>query len=150
MKDLPFSEKIKITKHQAKRKEAKEAKRKRKVEILDGQALLLPGVTKKPWGHERILETTPTYTIKQIYVKNAQRLSEQYHKYKTETMMLVGGVGYLQVGKETLLMERLVPYYIPPKTIHRLTADAFDDCLVIEVSSSELDDVVRLEDDYDR
>lgn len=105
---------------------------------------------KKPWGHEMILETNPNYTIKQIYVKNGKRLSEQYHKCKTETMILVGGTGWLQIGKKTVSMERLVPYYIPPKTIHRLTADAFDDCLIIEVSSSELDDVVRLEDDHGR
>lgn len=65
-------------------------------------------------------------------------------------MILVSGNGYLQVGKKIVPMERLIPYHIPPKTIHRLAADAFDDCLVIEVSSSELDDVVRLEDDYNR
>lgn len=83
-------------------------------------------------------------------MNNAQRLSEQYHKLKTETMMLVDGIGYLQIGDETFPMEKLVPYFIPPKTIHRLMSDAFSDCLIVEISSSELEDVVRLEDDYER
>lgn len=65
-------------------------------------------------------------------------------------MFLVSGTGYIQIGDETGPMVPLCPYYIPPNTIHRLIADAYDDCLVIEVSSSELDDVVRLEDDYAR
>lgn len=65
-------------------------------------------------------------------------------------MILVDGAAVLQRGDDIVRMERLVPYHIPPKTIHRLMATLFQDCLIIEVSSSELDDVVRLEDDYAR
>lgn len=65
-------------------------------------------------------------------------------------MLLVDGVGYIQIGNNVDPMEHLKPVYIPPQTIHRLIADAFHDCLIIEISSSELDDIVRLDDDYGR
>lgn len=110
----------------------------------------MPHVIQKPWGHETILETNPDYTVKQIFVKAGHRLSEQFHNEKVETMLLVSGTGYLQIGDETVPMYKLWPYYIPPKTIHRLVADAYDDCLIVEISSSELDDVVRTQDDYQR
>ena len=117
---------------------------------------LMPNVIHKPWGHERIISKTDKYVVKEIYVKPNARLSLQYHNKKTETMFLVSGKGYLDCvsksDRETYSsqrMHRLKPYEIPPGVIHRLyTKD--EDCLVIEVSSTELDDVVRLEDDYGR
>ena len=104
----------------------------------------------KPWGHERILSFNATYVAKEIFVKSAHRLSEQYHKQKSETMMLVDGEGYLQMGAAIHTMLPFVPYYIPPKTIHRLSAGAFTNCLIVEVSTPELNDIVRLEDDFGR
>jgi mannose-6-phosphate isomerase-like protein (cupin superfamily) len=115
---------------------------------LEVQQRLLPALTQKPWGHERILSKTDAYVVKQIFVKAGQRLSEQYHKKKTETMFLVSGMCSIQIGAHTFNPDKLAPVFIPPKTIHRL--EALSDCLVIEVSSTELDDVVRLSDDYDR
>ena len=111
---------------------------------------ILPGIIQKPWGHEKIIAKTDEYVVKEIYVKPNSRLSLQYHEKKIETMMLVSGVGYLQItgymdGPLTLLR----PICIYPYDIHRLyTKDK--DCLIVEVSSTELDDVVRVEDDYGR
>ena len=104
----------------------------------------------KPWGHETILETNPDYTVKQIYVKPKHKLSKQFHNEKTETMFLVAGVGFLQIGDDLFKMAKMFPYYIRPNTIHRLWAGDDAPCVVVEVSTSELSDVVRLEDDYDR
>lgn len=116
---------------------------------------LLPNITQKPWGYERIIEQTDVHVIKEIYVKRGCRLSLQYHEKKIEHMTLVTGTGLLHLGPDgsVIVMEKYRPYLIRPGTIHRL--EASDDeisggCLVIEISSTELDDVVRLEDDYGR
>lgn len=110
---------------------------------------------KKPWGHELILETNPRYTVKQIYVKAGHRLSLQYHKVKSETMICVSGKAFLEAynqrGQITKYgyMQPYVPYCIQPWTMHRLAATD-EDAIVVEVSSSQLDDVVRMDDDYGR
>ena len=110
---------------------------------------LLPAVIEKPWGHERILAKTDTYVVKEIYVKPNSRLSLQYHEEKDETMMLVSGQGFLEISRVTFTMEYMSPHHIAPGREHRLfTKD--QDCLVVEVSSTQLDDVVRVEDDYGR
>lgn len=116
---------------------------------------LLPDFTKKPWGYERIIEKTDVHVIKEIYVKRGCRLSLQYHEKKIEHMTLVTGEGILHLGEddEQIKMVPMHPYLIEPNMLHRL--EASDDeinggCLVIEISSTELDDVVRIEDDYGR
>ena len=115
---------------------------------------MLPNVIQKPWGHERIISKNDIYVVKEIYVKPNSRLSLQYHNNKIETMLLVSGEGFMYtkypnggVGKSRLM--NLIPHHIPAGTIHRLFTKE-QDCLVVEVSSTELDDVVRLEDDYGR
>lgn len=114
--------------------------------MMDGE------IVKKPWGHEKILTKTDSYVVKELYVKPRSRLSLQYHEKKIETMFLVSGEGYLDLGGESYSSQRmheLYPYYIRRGVIHRLyTKDK--DCLVVEVSSTELDDVVRINDDYGR
>jgi len=91
---------------------------------------------------------TDRYVVKEIFVKAGHRLSEQFHEKKTETMFLVSGMAWLQIGAGGSNMVPLVPVYIPAKTIHRLAA--VGDCMIVEVSSTELDDVVRIQDDYKR
>ena len=108
----------------------------------------LPNVTNKPWGHETILAKTDCYVVKELYIKSGCRISEQYHRKKTETMFLVGGECRITMGDCSFNPEKLAPVCIPPKTIHRV--EGTGDCIIIEVSSIELDDVVRLEDDYGR
>lgn len=110
--------------------------------------LLLPNVTLKPWGHERILAQTDCYVVKELFVKAGCRLSEQYHEKKTETMFLVAGNCWLEINGKGFNPPKLTPVFIPPKTIYRLAA--VGDCIIVEISSTELDDVVRLSDDYDR
>jgi len=108
----------------------------------------------KPWGRERIIEANDKYAFKILEVDPGQRLSLQYHENKRETMYCIYGCGTLfltdgEVHREmTLLPGRHVT--IEPGTVHRLVASETSPVMVMEASSPELDDVVRLEDDYSR
>jgi mannose-6-phosphate isomerase len=112
----------------------------------------LPRKTEKPWGFELLFALTPQYAGKLIFVKKDHRLSLQYHEKKDETMLLQQGKALLEIevdGKMTTVT--LTPgqaRHIPPHTRHRL--EAIEDTTLFEVSTPELDDVVRLADDYGR
>jgi mannose-6-phosphate isomerase-like protein (cupin superfamily) len=114
---------------------------------------LLPGIIKKPWGHERIIENNGLYVVKELYVRSGCKLSLQYHKRKIETLFLVAGDGFIQFKEHGKLVffapMKFVPKFVGRRCIHRLGAGGHD-ALFVEVSTTELDDVVRLEDDYGR
>jgi mannose-6-phosphate isomerase len=107
----------------------------------------------KPWGHELIWAKTKDYVGKLIFVKAGHKLSLQFHREKEETI-------YLQAGKMNLVFENpegkledipLVPgeaHHIPVGKKHRFCA--IEDCIIFEVSTPQLHDVVRLEDGYGR
>ena len=113
----------------------------------------------KPWGYEKILAHEDGYVVKEIFVKAGAQLSLQYHEEKVESMTLVHGKGAMlyrslrtcRTGEPGKLskMVKFRPYFIRPGRVHRLCATT-EDIKVIEVSSDQLDDVVRLEDDYGR
>lgn len=107
-------------------------------------------VVEKPWGHEKILVKEYSYVVKEIYVKPGHRLSKQYHKKKIETMILIDGMATLELNGEIIEMNGMRPVLIRPGATHRLCAGDWFGCTVVEVSSPELDDVIRLEDDYGR
>lgn len=114
-------------------------------------------IVEKPWGYERIIEKNATYVVKELVVNPGHRLSLQYHEKKKETMMLVAGDALLQLESETekgklvnFRMRPFIPYYIQVGQTHRLISDGLDRARVVEVSTTELDDIVRLEDDYKR
>ena len=106
----------------------------------------------KPWGHELIWAHTDKYVGKILHVKVGHSLSRQYHNVKEETLLVQLGEMDLEVGLgEDMKKLRLFPgdvFHVPPGTVHRMTAVSTLD--VIEVSTPELDDVVRLEDAYGR
>lgn len=107
----------------------------------------------KPWGREIWFADLAGYAGKILEVKKGGRLSLQYHKKKTETQYLASGKVKLTIGtSESDLKEHLLnpgdKYDIFPYTIHRI--EAIEDSNIFEVSTSELDDVVRLADDYGR
>ena len=107
----------------------------------------------KPWGHEFVWAETDRYVGKILHVKAGTRLSLQYHRVKDETMLLQSGEVELLLEDEDgeMVLHRMqagVSIHIPPGRKHRLTA--LTDCDVIEVSTPELDDVVRLQDDHGR
>ena len=112
-----------------------------------------PARTDKPWGYELLIALTPHYAGKILHVTAGHALSLQYHREKDETIYLHEGEAVLHTQDGTGEVTRLVMkpgegYHIPPGTIHRLEAVA--DCDFFEVSTTQLDDVVRLEDRYGR
>jgi mannose-6-phosphate isomerase len=106
----------------------------------------------KPWGYELIFAHTDRYVGKILHVTAGYALSLQYHNVKDETMYLHSGKMLFETEENGQLVKReMTPgdsVHISPKTVHRITA--IEDCDVLEVSTPELDDVVRLEDRYGR
>jgi mannose-6-phosphate isomerase len=106
----------------------------------------------KPWGHEIVFAENERYAGKILHIEPGHQLSLQYHERKDETLYVLTGEVYLQVDVEGGLKEmRLGPgdvYRIHPGVRHRMRAESV--CELVEVSSPELDDVVRLEDAYGR
>ncbi|MFL5276974.1 MAG: cupin domain-containing protein [Myxococcales bacterium] len=112
-----------------------------------------PVRVEKPWGHELIWARTDRYVGKILHVCAGQALSLQYHERKDETIHVLTGTVRFQTGREgeTLGERMLEPgesFRIRPLTLHRMIA--ITDCDILEASTPELDDVVRVEDRYGR
>ncbi|MDH3403693.1 MAG: cupin domain-containing protein [Acidobacteriota bacterium] len=107
----------------------------------------------KPWGYELILAHTDRYAGKILHVDAGHALSLQYHVHKDETLYLFRGECELVAEEDGELVERTLregeSYHLPPGTRHRMIAGPAG-CDIFEISSPELDDVVRLEDRYGR
>jgi len=113
----------------------------------------LPRKTEKPWGFELLFAHTPKYAGKVIFVKKGHRLSLQYHKKKDETLYLYEGKAQVEIedGDGQMVSAVFQPgqcVEVPPNTRHRL--EALEDATFLEVSTPELGDVVRIDDDYGR
>ncbi len=110
-------------------------------------------VVDKPWGHELIWARTDRYVGKILHIKAGEALSLQFHRVKDETIMLLSGRMQLtsfldgEPPREQILGPR-EPVHIAPGLRHRMVA--LEDTDVLEVSTPELDDVVRLDDRYGR
>ncbi len=108
----------------------------------------------KPWGHETIWAHTDRYVGKILHITAGQALSVQYHERKDETVFLLTGEMKYWVqlpGDSELRDQRLnagQSFRITPGTIHYM--EAVTDCDVLEASTPELDDVVRIKDRYGR
>ena len=112
-----------------------------------------PRKTEKPWGFELLFAHTSKYAGKVIFVKKGHRLSLQYHRKKDETLYIYEGKALLEIeGSDGRMVPMLVQsgqcIRVPPRTRHRL--EAIEDTTFFEVSTPELEDVVRVEDDYGR
>jgi mannose-6-phosphate isomerase len=106
----------------------------------------------KPWGYEIVWAETAHYVGKILHIDAGQKLSRQYHETKDETFLVETGEMDLEIGQgteaRTIRMGPRESYHCMPRTVHRMIA--VSDVDVIEVSTPQLDDVVRLEDDYGR
>ena len=112
------------------------------------------GVTRveKPWGYELIWAKSARYVGKVIHVRAGHALSLQYHNRKEETLLLWSGRLQFELREGGRLRRwEMTPgerVHVNPGSVHRMTA--IEDCDVFEVSTPELDDVVRIEDRYGR
>lgn len=106
----------------------------------------------KPWGYELRFARTDRYCGKVLFIRAGQQLSLQLHRQKDEAFLVHEGTLDLVLGQGSAQrVERVAPgeaRHLPPGTVHRFRA--VTDCLLFEVSTPELEDVVRLEDDYGR
>ena len=109
-------------------------------------------IVEKPWGHELIWARTERYVGKILHINKEEALSRQYHNVKDETVRVLNGRMTMELGPDgsqnKVLMEPGDSLHIMPGMIHRMIA--VDDCDVLEVSTPELEDVVRLDDRYGR
>jgi mannose-6-phosphate isomerase len=106
----------------------------------------------KPWGHETIWAHSDRYVGKILHINAGQELSVQYHNKKDETVHLLSGEIVYRVKNGDILEDMVLKvgesFRITPGTVHQMVA--LTDCEVLEVSTPEVDDVVRLSDKYGR
>ena len=110
-------------------------------------------LVEKPWGYEVRWAVSDRYLGKILHVRKGEALSLQYHERKDECLLVVRGCVDTEIGGENgdLRMHRMREgdsVHLTPGTRHRLTA--VEDTDIYEVSTPEIDDVVRLEDRYGR
>jgi mannose-6-phosphate isomerase-like protein (cupin superfamily) len=113
-----------------------------------------PRKVEKPWGYELIWAEAEEYVGKVLFVKAGESLSLQFHRVKDESWLVQAGRARVELGSagDPVLGEEVVgagaTFRFPPGTVHRVTA--LEDTTILEVSTPQLDDVVRLEDRYGR
>jgi quercetin dioxygenase-like cupin family protein len=102
----------------------------------------------KPWGYELRWAITDRYLGKILHVNRGEALSLQYHERKDECILLSSGVLDLELDGQVHRLRPGDSAHITPGVRHRMTA--VEDCDIFEVSTPEIDDVVRIEDRYGR
>jgi mannose-6-phosphate isomerase-like protein (cupin superfamily) len=113
-----------------------------------------PRKVEKPWGYELIWAEADAYVGKVLFVKAGEALSLQFHREKDESWLVQSGRAKVELGSagDAMLEEEVVgpgaAFHFPPGTVHRVMA--LEDTTILEVSTPQLDDVVRLEDRYGR
>ncbi len=110
-------------------------------------------LVKKPWGSEELLVYTDSYALKFLNVDAGERLSLQYHKEKMETLHVLEGKGKVVLGESedavrTVPFEQGMTLHVMPGTVH--TFEAVTPLRILEASTPQIWDVVRLKDKYDR
>jgi len=110
-------------------------------------------IIKKPWGQEEVIEINERYMVKRLTMHAGHRCSLQYHNIKRETIYVLSGRLKIISGERSdALTERIFQpgesITLPTGVIHRM--EGVDDTVYLESSTPEMDDVVRLKDDYAR
>jgi len=110
-------------------------------------------IIEKPWGREEVIELNEKYMVKKLTMWAGHRCSLQYHNNKRETIYVLSGVLKISKGLEQDNLEDNLytagdAITIPPGLIHRM--EGVEDAVYLEASTPEMDDVVRLVDDYKR
>lgn len=108
-----------------------------------------PRIVSKPWGREVWWAQAPHYVGKLLVIEKGKRLSLQYHEVKHETVYTLRGRWRLVLGKRRVVQTPGCVTVIPPRTVHRFEAP-YGRATLLEASTPEVWDVVRLQDDYKR
>lgn len=107
----------------------------------------------RPWGVYYVIHDENNYKLKKIYVRSGERLSYQYHKFRSETWIVVKGSGIVTINDKDTRLEYGDTITIPKLSKHRVFNDKKDELVFIEVQtgdSFEESDIVRVQDDYGR
>ena len=110
-------------------------------------------IIQKPWGQEELIEVNANYMLKKLTMKKGHRCSLQYHNLKKETIYVLSGKLRIYSGHSIQNLQSKVyvaneTITLSPGTIHRMEGE--EDCVYLEASTPQMDDVVRIEDDYNR
>ncbi|HPY86527.1 MAG TPA: mannose-1-phosphate guanylyltransferase/mannose-6-phosphate isomerase [Spirochaetota bacterium] len=108
----------------------------------------------KPWGSYTILQNGSNFKVKELYIRPKKKISLQYHNRRSETWTVVAGVGEVTKGDETIILNVAESVFIPVAVKHRLfNPSDTEDLRIIEVQTGdylEEDDIIRIEDEFDR
>ena len=107
----------------------------------------------KPWGQEEVLEINEKYMVKRLTMFKGHRCSLQYHQKKRETILIISGILQISYGVDknnlnSRLFKEGEVFTLNPGVIHRM--EAIKEAVYIEASTPEMEDVIRLSDDYER
>lgn len=107
----------------------------------------------KPWGKEEVIEINDKYMVKKLTMWKGHRCSLQYHNHKKETIYVLSGQLKIVYGPDQNNLNEKIYYSgesitLPPGLVHRM--EGVEDSVYLESSTPEMDDVVRLVDDYNR
>ena len=110
-------------------------------------------VIEKPWGREEVIEINDRYMMKKLTMWAGHRCSLQYHNIKQETIYVLSGQLRIYSGPSQDKLDSRVygpgdAITLSPRVVHRM--EAVEDSTYLEASTPEMDDVVRLQDDYKR
>ncbi|MEN9867767.1 MAG: hypothetical protein RL748_3357 [Pseudomonadota bacterium] len=110
-------------------------------------------VIEKPWGKEEVIEINDRYMMKKLTMWKGHRCSMQYHNIKCETIYVLSGQLRIYSGASQETVDSRIytegeTITIRPGTVHRM--EAVEDSVYLEASTPEMQDVVRLSDDYAR
>jgi len=115
---------------------------------VESKAVAKPEIIEKPWGREIWYAHNQHYAGKVVELPAGHQVSLHLHRLKHETLYLLAGRVNVTWGDSQFLLAPGEAVTVPPQTVHRL--QALEDSVVLEASTPELDDVVRLQDDYAR
>lgn len=115
-------------------------------------------LTPKPWGKEELWAKTGRYAAKVLTIKPGEQLSYQYHRFKVETILVIKGTLGLIIGQKydsnIIISKRELGvgefYHIHNLVPHRFSCIGDEECVIVEASYPNLEDVVRIEDRYNR
>lgn len=110
-------------------------------------------IIEKPWGKEEVIEINDRYMMKKLTMWKGHRCSLQYHNQKRETIYVISGQLRIYVGANQNELDSKIyltgeTITLLPGIVHRM--EAVEDSVYLEASTPEMDDVVRLVDDYQR
>jgi len=110
-------------------------------------------IIEKPWGKEEVIEINDRYMMKKLTMWKGHRCSLQYHEYKCETIYVLSGQLRIIAGSSMEKLESKIyssgeTITILPGVVHRM--EGVEDSVYLEASTPEMEDVIRLVDDYQR